>query len=83
MNVLGSIIVTGLIGVSIYSILVLIAISTGGQDFLWTLGFVIQLTQDFFIVDPLMCLVKLISVFYIHSDLNPDSLLRKILFMFY
>jgi hypothetical protein len=54
---IGSFIVTGLIGVSIYSILVLIAISTNSQDFLWTLGFIIQLTQDFFIVDPIMCLL--------------------------
>jgi hypothetical protein len=57
MNAIGSLIVTGLIGVSIYSILVLIAISTSIQDFLWTVGYVVQLFQDFFIVDPLMCLV--------------------------
>jgi hypothetical protein len=57
MNIIGTLIVTSLIGVSIYSILILIAISTTEQDFLWTLGFLVQFAQDIFLVDPLTCLL--------------------------
>lgn len=57
MNFIGTLIVTGLIGISIYSILILIAISTSEQDFLWTLGFLVQFAQDFFVADPLTCLL--------------------------
>jgi hypothetical protein len=67
---IGTVIVVGLIGVSIYAILIFIALSTSSQDLLWTIGFIVQLSQDFFITDPIMCLLKLISLISINSSYN-------------
>ncbi len=57
MNFIYSIKIPGLIGISIYTILVLIVISSSIEDFLWTVGYIVQVIQDYFIVGPLMCLL--------------------------
>jgi hypothetical protein len=83
MNIIGTVIVVSLIGVSIYAILILIAISTSSQDLLWTIGFIVQFAQDFFISDPIMCLLKLSSIVSVNSSYSEKSIFRKILFLFY
>jgi hypothetical protein len=83
MNIIGTVIVVSLIGVSIYAILILIAISPRSQDLLWTIGFIIQFAQNFFIADPVLCLLKLGSLLTLHSSYGELSTFRKILFLFY
>jgi hypothetical protein len=56
-----------LIGISIYTILILIALATPNEDLIWSAGFTIQFLEDYLISGQLMPLMTLKSIIEIRN----------------